>query len=237
MLTACKENKQQSDTTSTKMIVGTSADNPPYEFFQSGKFVGFDIALMEEVAKELKTEIEFKDMNFDGILGSLTSGRIDAAIATITNSEERGKSVDFSNGYYVATKSLVCLNDTTVKSETNLENQTIGVQAGSVHELYANGDLKKKIPTIKIKSLPRIPDLIQDLKAKRIACMMVGTKEAQALITETPDLTSITLEDTKEAFAIALPKGSSLTEKINGALENLEKKGTIEALKKKWLKD
>lgn len=237
LLTACKEDTTKTNNDLPKLTVGTSADNPPFEFLQEGKIVGFDIALMEEVAKELKMQLDIKDMNFDGILGSLTSGRIDAAISCIYSSEERRKSVDFTNGYYDATKSMVCLKDSPIKSEDDLENQTIGVQSGSSHEVYANGDLKKKIPTVQIKSLPRIPDLIQDLKSNRIACIMIGTKEAQALTTEIPGLKSIILEDTKEEFAIALPKGSALTEKINAVLVTLKKNGVMDKLQNQWLKD
>lgn len=237
LLTACKEDTTKTNNDLPKLTIGTSADNPPFEFLQEGKIVGFDIELMEEVAKELKMQLDIKDMNFDGILGSLASGRIDAAIACISPSEERKKAVDFTDEYYHSTKSLVCLEGTSVKVENDLKDQTIGVQAGSVHELYANGDLKEKVASLQVKSLPRVPDLIQDLKTKRITCIMIGTKEAEALVSENPGLTSITLENTASGIAIALPKGSALTEKINAVLVTLKKNGVMDKLQNQWLKD
>ncbi|MBR5866998.1 MAG: transporter substrate-binding domain-containing protein, partial [Spirochaetaceae bacterium] len=94
-----------------KIILGTSADYPPYEFHAliDGKdtIVGFDISIAEEIAKDLGVQLEIKDMNFDGLLAALVSGNVDFVISGMTPTEERKQNVDFSDIYYEAVHGAV----------------------------------------------------------------------------------------------------------------------------------
>ena len=96
---------------SGKIILGTSADYPPYEFHAlvDGKdtIVGFDIELAKEIAKDLGVELEIKDMSFDGLLAALVSGNVDMVISGMTPTEERRQNVDFSDIYYQAVHGAV----------------------------------------------------------------------------------------------------------------------------------
>ena len=96
---------------SGKIILGTSADYPPYEFHAlvDGKdtIVGFDIELAKEIAKDLGVELEIKDMSFDGLLAALVSGNVDMVISGMTPTEERRQNVDFSEIYYQAVHGAV----------------------------------------------------------------------------------------------------------------------------------
>ncbi len=82
-----------------KLIVGTNAEFPPFEYIENDNFVGFDIELMRELGKTMGYEIEFKDMPFDALLTSVIEGKIDCAIAGITVTEERKQVVSFSDCY------------------------------------------------------------------------------------------------------------------------------------------
>ena len=76
-----------------KLVVGTSADYPPYEFHKQvdGKdqIVGFDIDIAKEVAKDLGVELEVDDMSFDGLLVALQAGKVDMVFAGMTPTDER----------------------------------------------------------------------------------------------------------------------------------------------------
>lgn len=229
LTTGCKDNKSADDG-SRLLIVGTSADNPPFEYLKDGNIIGFDIAIIEEVSKILKREIIIQDMNFDGVLGSLASGRIDLAVAGLSATPERRKNVDFSQPYYITGMSMVFLKKDAYQSGPDLANKTIGAQAGSSCDLYARGPLTISVPTITIKNLPRVPDLIQDLKVGRISAIIIGTQEAQIITRENTDMSFVEI-GSDAGFSIALPKGSPLTHKVNEALIKLEKNGTIERLK------
>lgn len=76
-----------------KIVLGTSADYPPYEFHKviDGKdeIVGFDIEIAKQIAKDLGVELEIKDMKFDGLLAALQAGKIDFIVSGMTPTEER----------------------------------------------------------------------------------------------------------------------------------------------------
>lgn len=78
-----------------KIVVGTSADYPPYEFHKEidgvDTFVGFDIAISQKIADDLGVELEIVDMKFDGLLAALTGGKIDFIAAGMNPSDERKK--------------------------------------------------------------------------------------------------------------------------------------------------
>ena len=87
-----------------KLVVGTSADYPPYEFHKEidGKdqIVGFDIEIAKQFAKDLGVELEIKDMAFDGLLVALQADKVDMVFAGMTPTDERKQNADFSDIYY-----------------------------------------------------------------------------------------------------------------------------------------
>lgn len=236
-LSGCSDDNKKSAASEKEIyLVATSADYPPFEFLQDGKIVGFDIDLIHAVADRLNLKIQINDMSFDGILGSLKSNRTDLAISALTPTPERSQAVDFSNEYYSTNRTLVCSDLSSIHNITDVTGMSIGVQAGSIYEIYANSDLKKKVAGITIKSLPRAPELVQELKARRISCILLGQKEAELLIGKNGGLRLVEIGDTDATgFAIAMPKDSVLKEKINRVLAELTADGTIGKLKQKWL--
>lgn len=237
LVVGCSDETNQSKSNEGKKVysVATSADYPPFEFLQDGQIVGFEIDLAHAIAEKLGIEIRIDDMSFDGILGSLISQRADMAISAITPTPERKQAVDFSDEYYSTNRVLVCNELSTVRNITDLAGLTIGVQSGSIYEIYANSDLKEIAARLTIKSLPRLPELIQELKTHRISCIFLGQKEGEGLIKSTDGLRLVTIDESTLGFAIAFPKGSDLREKVNQALLQLNADGTIEKLKQKWL--
>lgn len=235
-LLGCSEQKTETTRNKKVISVATCADYPPFEFLQNGEIVGFDIDLLQAVADKLGFEIQINDMSFDGILGSLQSNRIDLAISALTPTPERQKAVDFSDEYYSTEPVVVCSDLSPVHNVTNLTNLAIGVQAGSIYEAYANQDLQQ-ITRTTVKSLPRVPELVQELKSRRISCILMGEQEAEALMRNNEGLRLVKIETNKAAgFAIAMPKGSPLREEINTALIALKANGTLDKIKAKWLK-
>ncbi len=82
--------------------VGTSADYPPFEYIDnSGDKAGFDIALMEEIARRLGVRLEWVDMPFDRLSSAVQVGKIDAAISAINSSQADTEMVSFSDPYYL----------------------------------------------------------------------------------------------------------------------------------------
>lgn len=221
------------------LTVGSSIDYPPFEFFQNGNMVGFDMDLINEIAKRLNYKVKIKDMSFDSIIGALQSNRIDLAISSLSPTPSRLNAVDFSMLYNVSNLSVVSLKKNPITEINELKNKTVGVQSGSIYEHYVSKNLNTKNYNIKIKQLPKIPDLIQDLKSNRVSGIIMGSQEAIGVVTSQKNLVMdmIPVFDTEKTVlgqAIAFPKGSKLKEKVNKIINEMNSDGSMEKIKKKW---
>lgn len=100
-----------------KIIVGTNAEFPPFEYVDDNKKVdGFDIALMKEIAKRMDKKIEIQNMEFKSLIGSMESKTINVVAAGMTKTEERQNAVDFSDSYYTSNQAII------VKKTARLQN-------------------------------------------------------------------------------------------------------------------
>ncbi len=93
--------------TGGKLIVGTNAGFPPYEYLSGDTVIGVDMDIMAKVAKELNKELVIENMAFDGLITALTSGKINAIAAGMTATDERKVNVDFSDIYTNAVQVVV----------------------------------------------------------------------------------------------------------------------------------
>lgn len=233
-LIGCGEKEKQA-TGSKPLVVVTSPDNPPFEFkdtAQDGdRVIGFDMDVIQEVGKRLGRPVQIVEMDFAGIIPALQAGRADMAIAGLNPTVERKKSIDFSEPYHIDKKALLVLDTSTITSEKDLQNKTLGAQLGTAHEVTAK-KWSQEIPGLKVVSLGKIGELVQELKNGRIDAMVFEDTAAHKIASTTPGLKVVVLETQGGPSAIAFPKGSPLVAPTNKALKDM--KGDIEKLEKKW---
>lgn len=233
IFTSCAEKKKDE----TVLKVGVCADYKPFEYFENGQIVGFDIDLFNEVAKRLGKTAVYEDMSFDAILGALTAKRIDVSISSISITKERSKNYDFTTPYLKGQYSLLINKGADIKTFDNFKDGTLGLQAGSTYEARYEKDLKKQYPDLKSQVMSKIPDLLQSLRADRISAILLGRSEASCIMNGAESISKVDIDfDTpgEEDPGIALPKGSALRADINQALLDMEQDGTIDKLKTKW---
>jgi len=218
---------------SGKLILGTSADYPPYEFHKSinGKdeIVGFDIEVAREIAKDLGVTLEIKDMKFDGLLAALDQGVIDLVVAGMSPTPERAKSVDFSDVYYQSKQMLVVRAEDkdVITSKDAMSGKTIGVQKGAIQETIAAEQFSTSTPM----ALGKISDLVLALKSKRVDAAIIEYPVALANTNANPDLfmTAIEIPMESEGTAAAMKKGNpDFVESVNKTLERLISEKLIE---------
>lgn len=87
--------------------MGTNAAFPPFEYVEGTKVVGFDISMAQEIAEDYGAKLEVQDMNFDSLIGALSSGTIDFIAAGMSVTEDRKQSVDFSDPYYSSSQVII----------------------------------------------------------------------------------------------------------------------------------
>ena len=229
---------------SGKIVLGTCADYPPYEFHKQidGKdtIVGFDIDIAKEVAKDLGVELEIKDKDFNGLLAALDTENVDFVVAGMVPKEERKKSADFSKVYYNPDQGfLVRVEDEEkYKSISDLDGMKIGAQKGTMQEDMA----LEMFPNSEIKSLGKITDLVLELKNEKLSGVVLATPVATAYDKANPDLTlsphiSFKKEDVEtmeEGVAVAIKKGEQeLVDSINKTIDRI----TEEKLLEKFIQD
>jgi arginine/lysine/histidine transporter system substrate-binding protein len=216
------------------LIMATSADYKPYEFHDTSsgqdKIVGFDIDVANAIAKQLHFTFKIQDMDFNGLLGALQSGRADFVIAGMTPTAERKKSVDFSDIYYQATNVVLTKKGFNVHSLDDLKGHKVAAQLGSVQETAA-----KSIPNVKLDSLNAIPTVVQEVVTNRADAAIIEDTVAEGYVKSNPNLQINRIPGIKSnGSAIAFPKGSQWTAKFNDAIAKLKADGELDQLAKKW---
>ena len=93
-------NKNEVKKDTKKLVVGTDGVFPPFGYIENGELIGFDIDLIKQIGKDLGYEIEMKVQPFDALIPSLKAGKLDAIISGMSATEERKKSVDFTDEYF-----------------------------------------------------------------------------------------------------------------------------------------
>ncbi len=216
-----------------KLVIGTSADYPPYEFHKEvdgeDKIVGFDVAVSEELAEDLGVELEIKDMDFDGLLVAAQAGKIDLVVAGINPTDERRENVDFSDVYYKAENGFIVRKgeEDSINSLEDLKGKKIGVQKGSVQETYAQETFKDS----EIKSLAKVTDLIIDLDSNKIDGILVNLPVAEINCEKNQKLgiSKFIIEDMEQGAAVAMKKGSAdLQNEVNKTIKRLKDEGKID---------
>ncbi len=94
-------------TSGNKVVLGTNAAFPPFEYVEGKNIVGFDITMGEKIAKTAGMKLEVMDMAFDSLIPALQAGTIDFIAAGMSVTEERKKNVDFSVPYFASEQVII----------------------------------------------------------------------------------------------------------------------------------
>jgi polar amino acid transport system substrate-binding protein len=157
------------------IIVGTSADYPPFENFNvtTDMIEGFDVDVTEMIADAINVTVEWRDIPFDSLIGACTSGQIDMIAAAMTYDEDRAKVLAPSTTYITVTQAVIVKGNSslTITSLDNLTIYDVGVQSGTVMqtELEALG----MVAGVKLHTFSRADLLIADLDAGGIEAAYV----------------------------------------------------------------
>lgn len=226
LLTGCHE-----EGVGDEIKFATSADYPPFEYHEQGEIKGFDIDLAHMIAHELGKKAVIEDMQFSSILPALLDKRVNAAISTLTITEERQKSFDFSDPYHFASMAVVFKATSPITDKSQLAGKKIGCQLGTTMEIW----LKKYVPDAEIVSLNNNNLAIESLKAGHVDAVLMDGIQASAFSKNNAGLSSTIIAQSDDGYGIAFIKSSPLKDKVNHALASLKAKGEIKKLEEKWL--
>lgn len=211
------------------LVFGTNAEFPPFEYLgDDGEPDGFDIALIKAVGEKMGMQVEIQNMEFASLVAAIGT-KIDGAIAGMTVTEERKAAVDFSDPYYEAVQYVIVPIGSDITTAEDLKGKNIGVQLGTTGMIIA-----ETIEGANVQSYNKAVDAVNDLNNGRVDLVIIDKNPAEVFVSKFSDkLTAMEgaqFEFETEEYAIALPKGSDLVEKVNAALAELKADGTFDAL-------
>lgn len=221
----------------TIIRVGTSSDFPPFSFMENGKHTGFDIELIEEIAKRLNYSIEIIDMPFKTILSAIQLGKIDVIAAGLTETAERKKQVLFLPPHLDANADpFVILTKKDIKITQGIPD-LIGKEV-IVNDGYTAATYMAKFPEVHLVYLKSPSDALVALDSNRAFAFVTAKNPLNAFLANSPkakDYHLFTLENTGDTSSLAVSKNQpELYEKLKKELLELMRDGTVDKLKAKW---
>jgi polar amino acid transport system substrate-binding protein len=220
------------------LIIATDATWPPMEMMNERKVIeGFDIDLMTAAAKAGGFSVEFKNTAWDGIFAGLDVGEYDAVISSVTITDERKKTMDFSVPYINAGQVLVVRSD--MKNMTklsDLEGKSAGAQIGTTGAFEIEKNKK-----INLRTYDELGLAMEDLVNKRIDGIVCDSPTAANYALQNANYKSklkiATKPFTQEYYGVVIKKGNTeIIELINGGLNKILKTKTYSDLENKWLR-
>jgi polar amino acid transport system substrate-binding protein len=222
----------------TKIVVASDATWPPMEFVDENKnIVGFTIDLVKAIAETGKFEIEIKNTAWDGIFAGLAAGNYQVIASSVTITEERKATMDFSDPYVNAGQVLVVRKDAeAVTTLADMVGKKVGAQIGTTGAIEVG-----KVAGVELKSYDEVGLAFEDLSNGNIDGVVADSPIAAdfALQNEKYKETLMIVGQpfTDEWLGFAFKKGDEKTRKLfNEGLAKVKESGKLNEIADKWLK-
>ncbi len=223
---------------------GTAAVTEPMSFVDGNRqIVGFDIEFATYIAQKLGKKLEIINMEFGAMLPALISGKVDMIGAGLSITEERAKSVLFSNSYYLSGIAAIVKSPATVSSNqtekavkmssiNDIKDKKIGVLMGSVHDAYT----KTYYPNSTIMQYQSIPDMLLSINSGKTDVAFFDHSSLKDILASNKDL------DILAANVFTIPIGAGfnknsveLREKFNLFLKEIKSNGIYNQMIDRWM--
>lgn len=210
------------------LVVGTSADYPPYEWPKvvDGKriIVGLDIEIAKAIAVSMKKNLRVIDKGFDFLLDDLENNKLDLVLSALTPNEKRMKQVSFSKIYYKA-EQVILINEKDYNIFNNLDeldktNHKIGAQLGSIQQDLFLENFNNATNMF----LQSVMDLVYNLKEEKIKGIILEKPVAKGFVTNSKNLkiSKIVIGNSEDGSAVAVKKGDLvLLEIVNQVIDEM----------------
>lgn len=208
----------------------------------SGNWVGWEIDFMEAICAQAKLDCVVTPTAWDGIIPALTSGQIDVIMSSMSITEERAKTIDFSDSYYNPAAMVVVAKGSGLQgTPESLTGKIIGVQVSTTHEAYAQAHFGPV--AAEIKTYQTQDEANQDLAAGRIDATQADAIALDAFLKSDQGKACCDLkgnvEEDIEILGLGVGAGvrqgdAELKDKLNAAIKALRDNGKYAEISKKY---
>ncbi|WP_411681099.1 ABC transporter substrate-binding protein [Clostridium thailandense] len=232
--TTSKENSLDRVKKAGKIVVGVDDTYPPMEFKdKENKLVGYDVDMVNEIAKKLGVNVEFVPTAWDGIFMALQSKKFDLIQSSVSITDERKKSMIFTQPYIYGGNAIFVKSDnTTINSQDDFKDKIIGCQIGTTAQ-----DVLSKMSGMKeVKKYNGMTEAFLDLKNGRIDAVVSDPQVGDYYIASQKDkFKKIKSLLNQEPIGVAFRKDDTdLRDGYQKAMDELKKDGTLSKLSQKW---
>lgn len=240
-LASCKSSSEDLLTkivSSKTLKVATEATYSPFEYTdKNGNIVGFDVDIVSLVVDKIETQydielsVQWNDQSFDGLIGSLQTGKADLVAAAMTVNDLRATQVNFSD-YYFTTSTTVLVKDSTPATMDDLKKLKCGAQLGTVQADYITETTKGWNANNMV--VTSVADLSLALESNQINAIVIEVPVAKTILAKYNDIKEITTIDFEDSssFALATQKDNSesFISLINEVLTEAKSTGKINTM-------
>ena len=221
---------------SNKLIIGTDATYPPFEYVdENGQISGVDIEVGREIGKALGREVEFRNINFDGLITALRTGSIDLVLSSMTATPERRKSIDFSEPYVRTGLSILAAKDSTLQNAADLKTagRKIVVRLGTTGETWARQNLSEA----KIIALDADVSCVMEVVNGNVDAWIYDQLSIMNYQAKHAEKTRALLTPLREeVWAVGLKQGNEeLKAKVNEVLARMRSDGSFTKLAERFM--
>ncbi|MEP9385858.1 ABC transporter substrate-binding protein [Mesorhizobium sp. KR9-304] len=214
--------------------VGSYPNNPPFEFkAESGNFEGFEVDIVTEAAKRAGMTVNIEGYDFQPLFAATSSKRIDVAISSITITAERLGSQSFTQPYYDSDMGIAAKTNGAVKTLADLKGKVVGVLSGSTGEKWSKENQAAQ-GFSDVKGYNTQQEVLLDLAAGRVDGVVSDVPGMEYAFTKMKGLAVVDRIKTGEQYGLMMTKDHPMLGKINDALTEMKKDGTMQSIHKKW---
>jgi ABC-type amino acid transport substrate-binding protein len=218
-----------------KLQVASDIPYAPFEFTEPGstEAIGFDVDLVKAIAATPGigiTDVEFIKQPFDTIIVSIAQGRFDMSASSFSITPERAKQIDFSDGYFTATQSVMVKTGSDIQGIDDLEGRRIGVQRGTT-----GADLAATVKGAEILRFEIIDDAFNALAADRVDAVINDYAVSAYAAERRDDFEIVDRNPTVENYGLVFPKDNpALRDAFNAGLAEIRANGTYDEIYRTW---
>ena len=218
-------------------VVGTDAAYAPFESQnEKGEIVGMTIDMLSAVAQKAGVEIKFVNTPWEGIFNSLQQGDRDILASSITITDERKQTMDFTNPYFDAYQLIAVKANSKVAKFDDLKKLKVGVQTGTTGDEVVTKQQGKN--STNIKRFESTPLALKELEAGGVDAVVADNGVVINYVTNNPGAKFKTVSDkafAPEQYGFAVKKGNAeLLEKLNKGLADIKADGSYDKIYAKY---
>lgn len=218
---------------SKTLTVGTDATFKPFEYKNGDKYEGFDIELIQEVAKQLGADkVDFVNTEFKGLIPGLQAKKFDLIASAMYITDERKQTIDFSDSYFPGGLSIMVKKDNeAIKGIEDLKGKKVSVQIGTKSVKFLEDNYKD----IKLTKVEKNTEMFLELESGKVDAVVTGLPAAKTYAKEKGTTKVLPKTLTEEYYGYGIRKDNAeFTKAVNEAFKKVKDSGKYDQLVKKW---